>query len=267
MPNLIDFKLIFTNIPKLLRALPITLEITFFAMIIGLVLGLLLAIIKVNKLPGLAQITAVFVSFIRGTPLLVQLYISYYAIPIFLKYINYLNHTNYNINAIPSMVFVLLAFSLNEAAYNSENIRAALLSVNKGEIEAAKSLGMTRWQVLRRITIPEAFVVALPTLGNAFIGLMKNTSLAFVASVVDMTAQGQILAGGNYRYFEVYLSLAIIYWILTIITEQILRILENRLTLFSKLQTQVPMAKTHFWLKGKWGQPINDRHSASHETV
>lgn len=234
MAHLIDFKLIFTQIPTLLRYLPNTLIITFFSMIIGLIIGLILAVIKLNKIPVLSQIAAVFVSFVRGTPIIVQLYLTYYGIPIALKYLNYYQHTNYSVNAIPSLAFVLLAFSLNESAYNSENIRAAILSVDKGELEAARSLGMTRLQVLRRITIPEATVVALPTLGNAFIGLMKNTSLAFVASVVDLTAEGQILAGNSYRYFESYLSLALIYWALTIITEQILRLLENRLTVFER---------------------------------
>lgn len=234
MANLIDFKLIFTEIPTLLKYLPTTLEITFFAMIIGLICGLLLAVVKISNIPVLKQIVAVFVSFIRGTPIIVQLYLTYYGIPIALKYLNYYQHTNLNINSVPPLLFVLLAFSLNEAAYNSENLRAALLSVDHGEIEAARALGMNRWQVLKRITIPEATVVALPTLGNAFIGLMKNTSLAFVASVVDLTAEGQIIAGNSYRYFEVYLSLSIIYWILTIITEQILRLLENRLTIFER---------------------------------
>ncbi len=234
MQHLIDFKLIFTEIPSLLKYLPTTLVITFFSMIIGLFLGLILAVIKINRIPVLHQLASLFVSFIRGTPIIVQLYLTYYGIPIFLKYLNYYQHTNYSVNNIPALLFVLLAFSLNEAAYNSENIRAALVSVDHGEIEAAKSLGMSRWQVLKRITIPEATVVALPTLGNAFIGLMKNTSLAFVASVVDMTAEGQILAGSSYRYFEAYLSLAIIYWGLTIITEQILKLLETRLTVFQR---------------------------------
>lgn len=234
MSNLIDVKLVFTEIPRLLQYLPTTLLITFCAMLIGLILGLLLAVIKVNRVPVLSQIVVVFVSFIRGTPIIVQLYLTYYGIPIELKYLNYYQHTDYNVNAIAPILFVLLAFSLNEAAYNSENLRAALLSVDQGEIEAARSLGMTRWQVLKRITIPEAAVVALPTLGNAFIGLMKNTSLAFVASVVDLTAEGQIIAGNSYRYFEVYLSLAIIYWGLTIITEQILTLLEHHMTLFER---------------------------------
>lgn len=143
-------------------------------------------------------------------------------------------------NSIPSLLFVLVAFSLNEAAYNSESIRAAIQSIEKGQVEAAHSLGMTSLQVLRRIIIPEAFVVALPTLGNALIGLLKGTSLAFVCSVVEITAQGKILAGANYRYFEVYVSLAIIYWVLTIIIEQIIKFLEKRISIHDVIQVRVP---------------------------
>lgn len=243
MPKLIDFKMILTNIPQLLRYLPITLAIVALSMIVGLIFALIIALIRLKKVPGLSQLFTVLVSFVRGTPLLVQLYLSYYGIPIALRYWNYYNHTNYNINHIPAFLFVFIAFAINEAAYNSENIRGALLSVDRGEIEAAESLGMTGIQILRRITIPEALVVALPTLGNQFISLIKGTSLAFVAGVVEMTAEGQIIAGRNYRYFEVYLSLAIIYWVLTVITEVIIRLIEKRINRFRATQNVIT-AKT-----------------------
>ncbi|OCG70810.1 amino acid ABC transporter permease [Gilliamella sp. Fer4-1] len=231
MPNILDVGLIFAQIPTLLAYLPVTLFITFFSMLLGIIFGLMIAIVKMNKIPILSPIATVFVSFIRGTPLLVQLYLSFYGIPILLRYINYFYGTDYNINGIPSMLFVLIAFSFNEAAYNSETIRAALQSVNKGQIEAAQSLGMTYSQLLRRIVIPEAFIVALPNLGNAMIGLLKGTSLAFVCSVTEMTGRGKTLAGHSYRYFEVYISLALIYWVLTIIIELIVKYLEKRLTI------------------------------------
>jgi polar amino acid transport system permease protein len=231
MPNIFDIKLVFTQIPSLLLYLPVTLEITILSMVIGLLLGFILAIIKVKGITFLTQLTAIFVSFTRGTPLLVQLYLTYYGIPIFLRYYNYYNDTTYNLNSIPPLLFVLVTFSLNEAAYNSESIRAAIQSIEKGQIEAAYSLGMTFFQVLYRIIIPEAFVVALPTLGNALISLLKGTSLAFVCSVVEITAQGKILAGSNYRYFEVYVSLAIIYWVMTIIIERSIKVIERKLTI------------------------------------
>jgi polar amino acid transport system permease protein len=239
MPNIFDIKLVFTQIPELLKYLPVTLEITILAMILGLIIGLILAMIKIKQIPVLYRISAIFVSFTRGTPILVQLYLTYYGIPIVLKYYNYYNGTDYNLNSIPSLLFVLVAFSLNEAAYNSENIRAAIESIEKGQIEAAHSLGMTSFQVLKRVLLPEAFVVALPTLGNALIGLLKGTSLAFVCSVVEITAQGKILAGSSYRYFEVYVSLAIIYWVLTIIIEQGIKFIEKRISIPDVIQNQV----------------------------
>lgn len=237
MPNIVDIGLIFSQIPTLLAYLPVTLFITFFSMLLGVMLGLIIAIIKMNKIPILSQMAMIFVSFIRGTPLIVQLYLSFYGIPIILRYINYYYHTDLNINSVPPMLFVLIAFSFNEAAYNSETIRAALQSVNKGQIEAAQSLGMTYNQLLRRIIIPEAFIVALPNLGNALIGLLKGTSLAFVCSVTEMTGRGKTLAGHSYRYFEVYISLALIYWALTIIIELIVRYLEKRLTISDTVNT------------------------------
>ncbi|WP_035457335.1 amino acid ABC transporter permease [Loigolactobacillus coryniformis] len=244
MPKLIDFKMILTNIPQLLQYLPITLAIVILSMIVGLVFALIIALVRLNKIPVLTQLFTLLVSFVRGTPLLVQLYLSYYGVPIALKYWNYYNHTNYNINNLPAFLFVFVAFAINEAAYNSENIRGALLSVDRGEIEAAQSLGMTGGQILRRITIPEALVVALPTLGNQFISLIKGTSLAFVADVIEMTAEGQIIAGRNFRYFEVYLSLAIIYWALTVITEVIIRFVEKRLNKFRTVQKVVEINDT-----------------------
>lgn len=228
MPNIFDIKLVFTQIPELLKYLPITLEIAVISIIFGLLLALLIALIKIKKIPILSNLATIYVSFVRGTPLLIQLYLAYYGIPTILRYINSYYGTDYNINNIPAMVFVLIAFAINESAYNSENIRAAIQSVDNGQIEAANSLGMTPFQTLRRIIVPEALIVALPTLGNSFISLIKGTSLAFVASVVEMTAQGKILAGANYRYFEMYISLAIIYWLLTVVIEKILAVVEKK---------------------------------------
>ena len=231
MGEIFSVKTVFTNIPKILRYLPVTIEITVLATVFGLLLALLIAIVKIKRTPVLRQIAAVYVSFMRGTPIIVQLYLIYYGIPMVLKYINYIKGTDFNTNGIPAIIFVVIAFSLNEAAYNSESIRAAIQSVDKGQLEAAKSLGMTYFQMLKRVIIPEAVVVALPTLGNALINLMKGTSLAFVCAVVEMTAEGKILAGRNYRYFESYISLAIIYWILTILMERGLAAVEKKFSL------------------------------------
>ena len=231
MANLFDIKLVFTEIPDLLRYLPVTLELTAIAMLIGLSLGLIIAIIRMNKIPVLSQIAVAFVSVIRGTPIIVQLYITYFGIPIALKYINYYRGTDYNINNIPGILFAMIALGLNQSAFDSETIRSAIQSVDRGQIEAAKSMGMSGWQVLTRVIIPQAGAVALLPLGNSIIGLIKGTSLAFTCSVVEITAAGKILAGKNYRYFEVYCSLAIIYWVVTVILERFMKWLEKKISI------------------------------------
>ena len=127
--------------------------------------------------------------------------------------------------------FAIVAFAFNEAAYASETIRAAILSVNPGEIEAARSLGMTRAQVYRRVIIPNAAVVATPTLINSLIGLTKGTSLAFSAGVVEVFAQAQILGGADYRYFERFISVALVYWVVNIVIESLGRFIERKMAI------------------------------------
>lgn len=229
--DLFDIEQVFVNIPDILRYLPITMELAVGSMIVSLILGLVLALIKIKEVPVLKQIATVFISIVRGTPILVQLYVTYYGIPLFLKYINYTRGTEYNVNGVPAVLYAFVALAVNEAAYNAEIIRASLQSVDKGQIEAASSLGMTYFQALRRIILPEAIVVALPSLGNSFIGLIKGTSLAFTCAVVEMTAQGKIIAGRNFRYFEVYISLALIYWVITIFVEQLIKIAEKKIAI------------------------------------
>lgn len=229
--DLFDIKLVFTNIPDILRYLPVTMELAVGAMLFSLVFGLVIALIRIKKVRVLSQIAAAFVSVIRGTPILVQLYVTYYGIPMFLKYLNLKNGTDYNVNNVPAILYAFVALAINESAFNAEIIRASLQSVERGQIEAAHSLGMTYFQVLRRIILPEAIEVALPSLGNSFIGLIKGTSLAFTCAVVEMTAQGRIIAGRNFRYFETYCSLAIIYWVITIIIERAVKFSEKKIAI------------------------------------
>jgi len=231
MTKIFDGWLVFTEIPSILKYLSVTLQLTLFALIIGWVLGLLIALVKIRKVPVLRQICALFVSVMRGTPIIVQLYITYFGIPIILKYYNYYNGTSHNINWIPPIVFAIVALGLNQSAFDSETIRAAIQSVERGQIEAAKSLGMTRLQIFRRILFPQAFNVALPPLGNSLIALIKGTSLAFTCSVVEITAQAKILAGNSYRFFEAYCSLAIIYWFITIILERVFVFAEKKMSI------------------------------------
>lgn len=229
MTNVFDWRLIFSNIPKLIEYLPITIEIAAAAYILSFIIGFLVALVKIKRPRILYQIVSFYVSFTRGTPVLVQLYATYFGIPMVLMLINYKFGTNLSSRGIPNIVFALTALSLNDAAYSSEYIRAALESVDKGQREAAHSIGMTTAQTLRRIVIPEALVVAIPSLGNSFINMIKGTSLVFTCAVMDITAAGQLIAGRNYRYFEMYISLAIIYWIITFVVSRIFTFLEKKM--------------------------------------
>ena len=234
MSNIFDPSYIGEFIPVLIKALPVTLEITVVAEIGGLILGFLIALVKIRKIPVLQQICTVYVSFMRGTPLLVQLFLSYYGLPILLQAINLELGTNIDINGIPAVVFVFISFALNEADYNSETIRAALLSVDKNEIEAAMSIGMTNFQIMRRVTLPQALVVALPNFGNSLISLLKNTSLAFTVSVVDIMGMAKVASGRNLRFFEVYIAAAIVYWAVCLIIELASKLLEGKIDIKRK---------------------------------
>lgn len=225
---LFDWNRVWGQMPELLAKIPITLELAFVAMVISLVLGLLLAVIRIKKIPVLEQLAKVFLSLIRGTPMIIQLYVAYYGVPMI---INALGFGNEVVRQIPKIIYAFLALGIYQSAYTSETIRAAFMSVSKGEIEAAQAMGMTYPQILFKVIIPEALEIAVPGLVNSLIGLIKGTSLAFACGIVEITAQAQIISGRSYRYLEGYVALAIIYWIITIIIEQLLKILEKKISI------------------------------------
>lgn len=225
---LFDWDRVWNQMPELLDKLPITLELALVAMAISLVLGLLLAIIRIKKIPVLEQIAKGFLSVIRGTPMIIQLYVAYYGVPIMLRA---LGTDNTVIREIPNILYAFIALGIYQSAFTSETIRAAFISVSQGEIEAAHAMGMSYPQVLFKVIIPEAAEVAVPGLINSLIGLIKGTSLAFACGVIEITAQAKIIAGRSYRYIEGYVALAIIYWVLTFIIEQIAKIIDKHITI------------------------------------
>lgn len=231
MSKLFDIRIVLSEIPKILVYLPVTMKLAIVSFAVSLVFGLAIALVKKNEIPILKQIAGIFISIIRGTPIIVQLYVTYFGIPLILKAVNLEFGTEYNVNGIPSIIYAFIALALNESAFNAEIIRGALNSVGQGQVEACHAMGMTTWQTLRRIVIPEALTVAFPSLINSFIGLIKGTSLAFTCAVVEMTAQAKILGGRDFRYFEAYVALAVIYWFVTCILEQISKYVEKRLAI------------------------------------
>jgi len=192
--------------PRILKYVYVTLGIAMVSMLIGLCIGALLALVRIYKLKGLHSFVKVYVSFFRGTPLLVQLFLLYYGLPQVIPKLAEMN----------AYTAALVGLSLNSAAYMSEIIRGAIGSIDKGQMEACLSVGMTSWQGMRRIILPQAARVAIPALGNTFISLLKESSLAFTLGVSEMLAQAKMAAAATYRFFESYLVAALIYWIITI---------------------------------------------------
>jgi ABC-type amino acid transport system permease subunit len=135
--------------------------------------------------------------------------------------------TSFNVNGVPRLVFAIVALSFNAAAYMSETIRSALLSVDIGQLEAAYSVNMTAKQALVRIVIPQAFSVAIPPLANTLVSLIKETSLVFTISIIDMMARAKIVGARGYRFFEIYVVVSIIYWIVCTIIARLLALAEK----------------------------------------
>ncbi|MCI4167318.1 amino acid ABC transporter permease [Bacillus spizizenii] len=205
--NTIDWEFMISAFPTLIQALPITLFMAIAAMIFAIIGGLILALITKNKIPVLHQLSKLYISFFRGVPTLVQLFLIYYGLPQLFP----------EMSKMTALTAAIIGLSLKNAAYLAEIFRAALNSVDDGQLEACLSVGMTKLQAYRRIILPQAVRNAIPATGNTFIGLLKETSLAFTLGVMEMFAQGKMYASGNLKYFETYLAVAIVYWVLTII--------------------------------------------------
>lgn len=202
--RVLDLDYMLGLVPILLKYLPLTLGMASLSMILALVLGSLLAIIRVVRIPVLNGITRVFISFFRGTPLLVQLFLFYFGLPQLVS----------ALTAIDGVSAAILGLTLHFSAYMAESIRAAILGVDRSQWEAATSVGMSTAQMMRRIVLPQAARIAAPTLINYFIDLIKSTSLAFTLGVTELMGAAQKEAAGSFLYFETFIVVAVIYWII-----------------------------------------------------
>ena len=197
------------------------------ATLAGWILGILIAVARRNKIPVVSQICAVFVSFIRGVPMVILLYVAYYALPMMIY-----SATGVDTTSIPAIWYAIVALSLDQAAYSSEVFRAALDSVNRGQLEAAWSVGMTTWQAMRRIVFPQALAVALPNLSGLFVGIIKGTSLAYYVGVYEITATANLLANPGLNFIEAYVITTVIYELISFICNRLFHTAETRLNRF-----------------------------------
>jgi L-cystine transport system permease protein len=219
-----DISSFLTLAGQIAQKLPITILMLVLSLFFGLIIGLLLAIVRIHKKPIPYAIATFFISFMRSTPVLVQLFVVYYGLPLLMQ------QFGININDWNRLLFAIITFSLNMSAFFSEMIRSAYLAVGKGQEEAAYSIGMSYPQVLRRIILPQAFVISLPNLTGNIIYLLKESALAFSIGIVDVMGQADRILANSYgtNFFQVYAIIAIFYWIMSIVIQKTGSYIEQR---------------------------------------
>ncbi|WP_436854725.1 amino acid ABC transporter permease [Staphylococcus caeli] len=209
---------------QVLQQLPITLIMIVISLIFALILGFILAIVRIKKIRVLSPIVRIYLSFIRSTPLLLQLFLVYFALPQLLLLVHI------DINHFSRLFFVILAFTLHTGAYLSEIIRAGYQSVDYRQIEAGLSIGLSYPRILKEIVIPQALRNSIPNLTTQIIELVKDTSLAFTIGIIDMMGQVKLIIGNNYGLgmLEVYIVISIVYWMIALIIQGTLTFIDKR---------------------------------------
>ncbi|MFC5402889.1 amino acid ABC transporter permease [Cohnella soli] len=230
----LDFSFIWTAFKQLVPALPTTLQITVVSVGIGFIIGTFIALSRLFNVPVLSQLGAAYVTFIRGTPMLTHLFLVYFGFSMILDHLSEKYGWSFNSVSIPMIGFAYIAFSITASAYLSEIVRSSIQSVEKGQMEAARAVGMSTSQGLRRIVFPQAFAAALPNLSNTLIAMLHASTLAFIVSVVDINAKAQIVASVNWKFTEAYLAAALLFWIVTIAIERVTGALEKRINVYNR---------------------------------
>lgn len=216
-----NWKAAIDSIPILNKAALLTLELTAGAVMIGLVIGLFMALARLSK-NRLLRIGAIgYIDFFRGTPLLVQIFLVYFLVPKLLNWETLPDNYQY--------IAGVLAMGLNSGAYIAEIFRAGIQSIDRGQSEAARSLGMTHSQSLRYVILPQAFKRVIPPLGNEFIALLKDSSLLSIIAIQELFYSAKIIAGRTYQPIPMYIAAALYYLVMTQLITQWVSYMERRL--------------------------------------
>lgn len=212
----LNIGLMIDSFPLLLAGAGITLQITAMSVTFGLILGCIIGIARLCNIKVLRILANVYVDFIRGTPLLVQIFLVYFALP------GIIGHR------VDPFLAAISACSINSGAYIAEIFRAGIQSIDKGQMEAGRSLGMSWAQTMRYIIMPQAFKRIIPPLGNEFIAMMKDSSLVSVIGFEELTRRGQLVIARTYASFEIWMAVAIIYLIMTFTVARFVAAMEKR---------------------------------------
>ena len=211
-----NWNLIVDNFPLLLQGALVTIQITVMSVGCGFLIGMLAALAGMSRFRIVRLIIKCYVELFRGTPLLVQIFMIYFALPMVIH------------QQINPYVAAVTACSINSGAYVSEIFRAGIQSIDKGQMEAGRSLGLTWVQTMRYIIMPQAFKAIIQPLGNEFIAMMKDTSLVSVIGFEELTRRGQLIIARTYGSFEIWSAVAVIYLVMTLSISRLVAYLERR---------------------------------------
>ena len=212
----VNFDLMRSAFPLLVLGAGITIEITALSVFFGMLIGIVVALVRLSDFKILRWLGNVYVDFIRGTPLLIQIFLVYFALP------SIIGHR------VDAFFAAISACSINSGAYVAEVFRGGIQSIDVGQMEAGRSLGMTWWQTMRYIILPQAFKRIIPPLGNEFIAMLKDSSLVSVIGFEELTRRGQLIIARTYASFEIWMAVAIIYLILTFTVARLTGLLERK---------------------------------------
>ncbi|MGI6364144.1 MAG: amino acid ABC transporter permease [Bacillota bacterium] len=214
--RLIKFDLIIKSLPSLLEGAQLSLLVSALSVAFGISLGILIATARLSKVWPLRALAGAYVAFLRGTPMIVQIFIVHFGL-------SELGLT------LPALVSGIVALSLNSGAYMGEVFRGGIQSIDIGQTQAGLSLGLTNFQVFRYIVFPQAFRRVIPSMGNEMITLTKDSSLVSFIAITELTYKATLIASRTYEYFTMYIGIAIVYFAITYTLSVLLGMLERRL--------------------------------------
>lgn len=218
-----SWKYVVEYFPDIIEKFPVTLELVLVPFVISFIFGFLIAIARLKKIPVLEQFLTVYVSYVRCTPVITQMFVVYFGIPLLMA--------KFGIDAYEwnPVIFVFIAYSINISAFLSETIRSSILAVPSGQMEAGYAVGMSEFQTMRDIIVPQALKISLPILGNMFIGLFQATALAYMVNVIDMVGKARNISVSRGHMLEGYICCAIVFAIISLALEAIFRYVNKRL--------------------------------------
>ena len=213
----LNVDLMINSLPLLIAGAGITIQITAISVGLGLIIGMFVGIARISNVKLLRWLAAIYIDFLRGTPLLVQIFLIYFALPVLLG------------QRVDPFIAAITACGINSGAYIAEIFRAGIQAIDEGQMEAGRSLGMTWVQTMCYIIVPQAFKNIVPPLGNEFIALLKDSSLVSVIGFEELTRRGQLIIARTYGSLEIWISVAIIYLVMTLTISRLVAYLEKRL--------------------------------------